>query len=129
MLLIDDDAADSSLVLGALRHNSQVGSVFSYHEPETALKELSEGRRRPDLILLDINMPKMDGFTFIERLNAIPYASETPVVFLTTSRFVQDVQRARASVACAYIAKPDSFDELKRRIDLVVGQAISGKWS
>lgn len=128
-MLVDDDEADASLVVEILQRNRNVGATEVFHKPGEALNELASGRRRPDLILLDINMPVVDGFKFLDVVDAIADVRRTPVVMLTTSRFARDVQRARDSAACAYIVKPDSFSDLKKRIDAAVAQTISGKWS
>src|SRR5262249_54875679 len=80
VLLVDDDAADANLVLDILQHHPKVGAADAFAEPDKALAELSSGRRRPDLIFLDINMPKVDGFTFAEELERIPHMRGTPVV-------------------------------------------------
>jgi CheY-like chemotaxis protein len=129
VMLVDDDEADASLVVDILKRHRNVGSTEVFHRAGDALTELVSGRRRPDLILLDINMPLVDGFKFMEVLNAIPDARRTPVVMLTTSRFARDVDRARQSTACGYIVKPDSYADLKKRLDATITQAISGKWS
>jgi len=129
VMLVDDDEADASLVIDILNRHRNVGSAEVYHRAGDALTELASGRRRPDLILLDINMPLVDGFQFLDVLSAIPDVRRTPVVMLTTSRFARDVERARGSMACGYIVKPDSFGDLKKRLDATITQAISGKWS
>jgi DNA-binding response OmpR family regulator len=74
-------------------------------------------------------MPKMNGFAFRTALDELAHARRVPVVFLTTSGFARDVEHARDAGACGYIVKPESFDELRRRVDVAIKQAISGKWS
>ena len=129
VLVIEDDPADASIVLDVLRRHPNVASANAFQEPDTALFHLATGRYRPDLILLDILMPKVNGFKFLEALESIPLVRDTPVVMLTTSRYMRDVEQARSSPACGYIVKPDSYSELKTRLDGAVKQAISGKWS
>lgn len=129
VMLVDDDPADSSLVIDALKRHPRVGGALSYGDPERALSSLASGKRCPDLILLDISMPKTDGFAFLRAMEEMPSVRNTPVVLLTTSRFKRDVDHARGTIACGYIVKPDNFEELRRRLDAVVKQTISGKWS
>lgn len=129
VMLVDDDPADANLIVGLLQRHPSVGAAVAYHQPDQALADIAAGWRQPDLILLDINMPKTNGFTFIEALAKMAHARNTPVVFLTTSCFARDVEQAREARACAYIVKPESFDELRRRLDAAVKQTISGKWS
>lgn len=129
VLVVEDDEADSSLIVDVLRRHPSVGSIIAINAPDKALWQLGCGKFRPDLILLDIQMPKMNGFEFLEALDAIPCADTTPVVMITTSRFAHDVERARNSSVCGYIIKPETYEEWKRRVDGVVSQAITGKWS
>jgi len=84
------------------------------------LMELSSGRIRPALIFLDISMPGMNGFQFLEALRRIRIMGETPVVFLTSSAFVNDVGRAIRSSARDYIVKPDTFEELETKLDVAI---------
>jgi two-component system sensor histidine kinase ChiS len=129
VLLVEDDPADSAIVLDVLNRHPNVAAASAFNAPDTALFHLATGKYRPDLILLDIMMPKVDGFKFLDALQRISSVRDTPVVMLTTSRFMRDVEQARVSAACGYIVKPDSYGELKARLDSAVKQAISGKWS
>jgi CheY-like chemotaxis protein len=129
VLVIEDDEADASLVMNVLRRHPGVGTAIAINAPDKALWHLGAGNFRPDLILLDIQMPKMNGFEFLDALDAMPGARTTPVVMITTSRFAHDVERARDSSACAYIVKPETYEEWKRRVDGVVSQTITGRWS
>jgi CheY-like chemotaxis protein len=127
--IVDDDAADASLIKLALGHEQSVGSVSLHSVPDDALFKFAEGVVRPDLILLDIHMPKVNGFTFMSALREIPAMAHTPVAFLTTSRHSRDVERSRSCDVVGYIVKPDSFEELQERISGVIRSVASGGWS
>lgn len=129
ILLVEDDEADRTLILDVLKRNQHVGNVHAIDAPDAALRELAHGRARPNLILLDIHMPKLNGFKFLEALRRIPAMRDTPVVLLTTSRLTRDVEQARDSTVSLYVVKPDTYTELQTRLDAVVRQAISGAWS
>ena len=129
VLLVDDDPADSSLILSALASHSQVTTVRAVGEPVLALRQLLVGYRQPDLILLDIHMPRIDGFEFLEGLRRIRGMISVPVVFLTTSELGKDLYAYRGSSASMYVVKPDTLGELRIRIDGIVERAISGVWS
>jgi CheY-like chemotaxis protein len=129
VLVVDDDAADTSLILEALRGHPRINSCKALDAPDVALFQLAQGWLRPNLILLDIHMPKLDGFTFLEALRDIPRMQNTPVVMLTTSRHARDVELARERDVCSYVVKPDSYEELRTRIYSVVKQALTGRWS
>jgi two-component system chemotaxis sensor kinase CheA len=67
--------------------------------------------RRYDLILVDVEMPGMDGFTFVERVRADPTLAHTPAVLVTSRASTDDIARGRAAGASAHIAKGE-FDQL-----------------
>lgn len=128
VMVVEDDAADTSLILDVLRRNTGVRQVWSFEDPEAALLSLTQKRVQPDLILLDIRMPKLSGFGFIEKLRQIPAFYDTQVVLVTTSRLARDVERATRSAVTGYLVKPDSYDELRKRIDGTVSKALKRAW-
>jgi len=128
ILLVEDDPADISLILNALRRHPLVSTVSAADAPDIALIQLESGHLKPDLILLDIHMPRVNGFQFLERLRRIKAMAKTPVVFLTTSYRITDVMEARRGTASFYVVKPDTFGELQERLDAVVKRAASGGW-
>ena len=67
---------------------------------------------RPSLILLDLNMPRVNGTEVLERLREEPELSRIPVVILTTSDEERDISRSYALGANAYMVKPSAFDEM-----------------
>ena len=73
----------------------------------------------PDLILLDVMLPRMDGWDVMERLRAGDFARRTPVIFMTAYSSLDeegDRKRARELGACAYLRKPFSLDELVAQV-------------
>jgi two-component system chemotaxis response regulator CheY len=128
VLMVDDDAADTSLVVDVLRRHPGVSSVRASDDPEGMLEVMDAGRLQPDLVLLDINMPRMDGFTFLRRMRHIPAMASRPVVFLTTSKLGRDAEEARYSSAVSYVVKPDTYVELQTRLDTVVRKTIAAGW-
>ena len=81
--------------------------------------ELLEKNVKPDLILLDIMMPKMDGWEFFDKLRANQKYKNIPVIFLT-ARSDGFAANAGSMIAEDYIEKPVDIDELKTRIDKVL---------
>lgn len=126
VLLVEDDAADTRLIQTALKRHRDVGEVVARNLPGRALLELAAGRLNPNLILLDIVMPRLDGFQFLEVLRRLPGMSDIPVAFLTTSSSSRDIKRAQETSACDYIVKPESFEELETRMDAVIKKAAKG---
>jgi CheY-like chemotaxis protein len=128
VLLVEDDAADTSLILKALEQHPLVARAQSTDAPDFVLRQLQLGRLKPDLLLLDIRLPRLDGFAFLSRLREVPGFSDLPVVFLTSSSLARDVRKARRLSAAQYVVKPDSFAELRTRLDEVLAKAVGG-WS
>jgi DNA-binding response OmpR family regulator len=129
VLLIEDDFADTSLILSVLKRHPQVSAAYATDAAEFALRQLAIGRLKPALVLLDIHMPKVSGFTFLRKMREIPSMATVPVVFLTTSRRESDVVRARDASASSYVIKPESYLELQARLNGIVRQAAAGRWS
>jgi DNA-binding response OmpR family regulator len=129
VLLIEDDIADTALILNVLKRHPQVSAAYASDAPEFALRELAVGRLKPDLVLLDIHMPKVSGFTFLGEMRRIPSLMSVPVVFLTTSRMESDVMQAKEATASSYVVKPDTYLDLQARLNGVVRQAAAGRWS
>ncbi|PZO56168.1 MAG: response regulator [Alphaproteobacteria bacterium] len=128
VLVVEDDEADRALITDALKRHPNVSAIHATDSPDQALIDLGSGRLRPHLIFLDINMPRLNGFQFLEGLRLIPEMRETDVVVLTTSALARDVREACTNGVSLYIVKPDSHAELKARLGIVVNQARTGTW-
>ena len=124
-VLLVDDVADTLLIQRALQRHPHVSDVVARNSPTRTLMEISAGRLRPALIFLDISMPGIDGFQFLDAMRKMRKMGEVPVVFITSSAFVRDVGRAIRSSASGYIVKPDSFEELEKQIDQAIRRAGS----
>jgi len=69
-------------------------------------------RERPDLVLLDIRLPGIQGYEVLERLRALPETRDLPVVAVSSGAFEQDIRRARAAGFDDYIVKPVNLQKL-----------------
>lgn len=120
LLLADDDEDDRFLILEGLRESRVLNDVRIVTDGVEVLAYLRrEGRwadpaesPRPALVLLDLNMPRMDGRQVLGELKADPALRRIPVVVLTTSRADEDVLRAYDLGANGYVAKPVRFGDL-----------------
>jgi CheY-like chemotaxis protein len=116
ILMADDDADDRELARDALAESRLLNELHSVNDGEELLEFLRhEGRYadknapRPDLILLDLNMPKIDGREALIALKNDPALRSIPVVVLTTSRAEEDVARSYDLGANSFISKPVTF--------------------
>lgn len=125
ILMADDDEDDRLLAQDALRESGQNAELYFVSDGKQLLDYLRlEGEftpnehdarvkaPRPDLILLDLNMPRLDGREALRQIKVDPMLRRTPVVILTTSRAEEDIWRAYDDGANSYVTKPVSFDGL-----------------
>src|SRR6266702_2575754 len=117
IMLVEDNPDDEELTLRALRKANIANEVFVARDGTEALDFLfSTGRhaeRRPvpmpALVLLDLKLPKLNGFDVLERMRADPRTELIPVVVLTSSSEEEDMLRSYESGANSYVRKPIEF--------------------
>ncbi|MBO0934639.1 response regulator [Fibrella aquatilis] len=119
ILIADDDADDRLFMAEALRQNQFRSTIKFVEDGEELLNYLTyqngfttESAPRPSLILLDLNMPRKDGFEALFEIKTDPRLCQLPVVVLSTSSAKEDVKRAYGLGGNSYITKPQNFDRL-----------------
>ena len=125
VLLVEDDPGDVLMTREAFEDNKLRNRLSVVSDGVSALEFLrKEGDHvdapTPDLILLDLNLPRMDGREVLQALKADADLRSIPVVVLTTSEAEEDVVRSYSLHANAYVTKPVDFDrfiEVVRQID------------
>jgi CheY-like chemotaxis protein len=124
ILLVDDNPADLQLaeeILDEAGLHAEVERARDGIEAVGRLRAVLTGEApAPDLVLLDINMPRMNGFEVLSYIRQHPPLTEIPVLMLTTSSRDGDVARARSLGARDYLVKPDNVVDY---IELVNGLA------
>jgi len=128
VLLVEDDPGDVVLTQAALRSGKLCNALNVVHDGYEALQYLRRqgpyaGAVRPDLILLDLNMPRMDGRETLERIKSDPELRAIPVVILTTSDSPGDVAASYALQASCFMSKPVDLQQFTR-----VVQSIKDFW-
>jgi len=118
ILLVEDNEDDILLEQEALAEAKLVNLMSVVRDGEEAMAFLRrQGRYQnaqiPGLILLDINMPKKNGFEVLKELKADPTLMHIPVVMLTTSDNEADIVKSYVKGACSYITKPMDFDKFR----------------
>jgi DNA-binding response OmpR family regulator len=113
IMVVDDNPANLKLLEDMLRQQGH--EVLSFPRGRLALAEAA--RNPPDLILLDINMPEMNGYEVCERLKSTAEGSSIPVIFLSAMTEMQDKVKAFRSGAVDYISKPFQLEEVLARVE------------
>ena len=117
VLLVDDDEGDLLMIREALDSGAREHEIHVVHDGHEALEFLQRQGRfadapRPDLVLLDLNMPRMDGRQVLAVVKTDEDLRRIPVVVLTTSRAPADINSSYRLHANAYVTKPMSLDDL-----------------
>jgi CheY-like chemotaxis protein len=112
LLLVEDNPADARLLAEAFGEARIDAEVLTSRNGEEALQLLrSPGFARPDAVILDLNLPRMDGRELLAVIRSDRELSELPVVVLSTSHYDGDVRACQDLHARAYVVKPATFDE------------------
>jgi CheY-like chemotaxis protein len=128
ILLVEDNPGDARLTIEALKEGKVLNNLNVVSDGVEALAYLRRQgtyaqAAKPDLILLDLNLPRMDGRQVLAEIKTDPSLMTIPVVVLTTSASEDDIARAYGSHANCYITKPVDLDQFLR-----VVQSIETFW-
>ncbi|MBQ1041266.1 MULTISPECIES: response regulator [unclassified Micromonospora] len=132
ILVVDDDPGDVLMIEEALADSDVDKVIDVVADGQEAMEFLRrEGRhaeaQRPDVILLDLNMPRMDGRQVLGEVKGDESLRTIPIVVLTTSNADTDVVSSYTLQANAYVTKPidlDDFNDVVRRIDEFFGRVV-----
>lgn len=121
ILLVEDNEDDILLEQEAIAEARLVNLMYVVSDGEEAMAYLRrEGKYQnaqlPGLILLDINMPKKNGFEVLNEIKVDPALMHIPIVMLTTSDSESDIVKSYAKGACSFITKPMDFDKFREVI-------------
>ena len=128
ILLVEDNPGDVRLTLEAFKEGKVINNLTVVNDGVEALAYLRRERQYanatvPDLVLLDLNLPKMDGRQVLEAIKSDDRLMTIPVIVLTTSGSQDDIARAYGHHANCYITKPVGLDQFLR-----VVQSIESFW-
>jgi CheY-like chemotaxis protein len=121
--IVDDDEDDRLFIRSAFRDGQPSISVLTLSDGDELLPKLRESIEVPRLILLDVNMPRKNGFETLKELRQLPGFAHLPVVMLTTSSDEEDRRRSLALGANYFLTKPLSYERLKE-----LAQELSQEW-
>jgi two-component system response regulator len=119
ILLVEDNADDEALTLRALHKNKVANKIVVVRDGAEALDYLfcrgayadRDPLDRPEITLLDLKLPKVDGLEVLKQVRANPQTHMLPVVILTSSKEEQDLIKAYTNGANSYVRKPVDFNE------------------
>ena len=117
ILVVDDDADTVEMHARIVKTHAPSYRIVKAHNGREALDILR--REHVDLVLLDLKMPRLDGFEVLQWIRRNPATKALPVVVLAGSSFRADIRRALELGANSYAAKPGRFEELQVLIDQI----------
>ncbi|OJW80283.1 MAG: hypothetical protein BGO69_05475 [Bacteroidetes bacterium 46-16] len=121
ILIVEDNKAMISFLYKRLNVNYNISYALNGAE---ALKKLQESEALPDLILSDVMMDKMDGFTFVKILSANDRYNHIPIIFVTAKTALMDKLRGLKLGAIDFLSKPFSIEELSHKIETVIDTLV-----
>lgn len=118
ILLVEDNVDDEALTIRALRNSNIANRVIIAHDGVEAVNILFGGEDPPlpELVLLDLNLPKMNGFEVLKRIRSEERTRTLPVVILTTSDEDRDLVEGYKLGANSYVRKPVNFEEFSKAV-------------
>lgn len=125
ILLVEDDPADQKLVKTSLLSQKIANDLHVVNSGEEALDYLHQrgdfysGTPRPELILLDLNMPGMGGKEFLRQVKEDEKLKQLPIIILTTSESERDIIDSYNLQASGYVNKPVTLDDFKRVMETI----------
>lgn len=118
--MVDDDGVDVMIVQRALRDLGVTNKLVRATDGEEALAYLTgQQDEMPSVILLDLNMPKMNGFELLQMVKADERLKRIPIVIVTTSEAQQDRARSFELGAAAYVVKSWDYEEFRRKMKTI----------
>ncbi|RVT77392.1 response regulator [Flavobacterium sufflavum] len=129
--IIDDDKLSIKLMSMLISKNNFCEEIVSFHNPQTALDELknnsANSSKLPDVILLDLNMPVLDGWQFLDEFELINFSKKIIVFIVSSSIDPCDLEMAKNyPIVKSYIVKPLSSEKLKLA-SIVIENEISSQ--
>ena len=121
IILADDDSDDRDLFVEAVNFFDPTINVITRRDGEQLMEFLGNDRASFDLIFLDLNMPRKNGKECLTEIRANRKLSNTPVIIYTTSLNPVDIEETYGLGANFFLRKPNSFEELKETLAIVLG--------
>lgn len=118
IMVVDDSASIRALIVSTL--NGEGYEVLEAEDGEDALGVLDRAAQKVDMMITDLNMPRMDGISLIERFRKIPGCRFIPVLMLTTESQEEKRRQGKAAGASAWLTKPFKPEQLLGLVRMVL---------
>ena len=122
LLLADDDADDRELFSEAISEIDPSIILMMVEDGEKLMKQLKEARSIPDIIFLDLNMPRKNGKECLLEIQYYDYLQKIPIIIYSTSISNKDIHESWSKDVMGFMRKPDSYIKLKEFVKKVIGQ-------
>lgn len=127
--IIDDDKLSIKLMSMLIEKNNFCEEIIPFHNSQTALDELKSNAdnplKLPDVILLDLNMPVIDGWQFLDEFSLVPFAKEILIFIVSSSIDPCDLEMAKNyPIVKSYIVKPLTSEKLKQTSFLIENEIL-----
>lgn len=123
ILLVEDDPDDIELMQEALQDNKVHFNMVTINQGDRVMKHLELNKQLPDIILLDLNLPKLHGREVLLRIKESSLFKNIPVVILTTSSSVLEKEYCLKAGASSFITKPSTVDGFNETVEEIVSIA------
>jgi CheY-like chemotaxis protein len=127
IIIVEDNAGDVLFVREALKHHGITFSLEHYMNGDDALQAMDRMREAPDLILLDINLPRVNGFELLTMVRNHPVLAKVPVAIVTSSVAPGDKTTAEQLGANSYIVKPSDYVEFLKEVGGEFARLLQGE--
>jgi CheY-like chemotaxis protein len=124
LVVIEDNPADVLLLRDALAQAGLECSLEQYTNGEQALLAVNSMEKAPDLILLDLNLPRVHGFEILKAIRDRPQLAAAKVAVLTTSRAPADQLQSQKLGANAYIVKPSGYEDFLASVSKAINDLL-----
>ncbi len=119
ILVVEDNPDNREIMSAVLRHRGY--EVMEAEDAETALELV--GDHKPDLVLMDISLPRMDGYQATARLRELPHTAAVPVIAVSAHAFLQERRAAWEVGFDSYLTKPVAPSRIVEEVDRFLGKA------
>lgn len=117
ILLVEDNPNDADLARMAIGRTAFSGSVVHLEDGVAAVEYLTKGDAQlPLVVFLDLKLPRLNGLEVLKQVKSHPSCSNVPIVMLTSSRELSDIEESYRLGVNSYVVKPVNFDDYQRAI-------------